>query len=142
VSKTSDVLIIGGGIIGGSAQRLAPAQIQSHPQELRVDDLLGGTFCADGGSADPHGLLQRYLGRARSRGLEVLVRREVVGIIKEGDRFYVVCGFSGHGFMPSPAIGILMTEILLDGRATSMDIEPLSLARFGAGPVPAEANMF
>ena len=44
--------------------------------------------------------------------------------------------------MHSPAIGILMAEIVLDGRATSMDIDALSLARFRAGDIHAEANMF
>jgi hypothetical protein len=35
-----------------------------------------------------------------------------------------------------------MTEIVLDGRATSMDIDALSRARFRAGSVHAETNMF
>jgi glycine/D-amino acid oxidase-like deaminating enzyme len=42
----------------------------------------------------------------------------------------------------APAIGILMAEMLLDGRAVSMDISPLSLDRFAAGRLRAEANMF
>jgi len=54
----------------------------------------------------------------------------------------VACGFSGHGFMHAPAIGILMTEVLLDGRARSMDVAALSLDRFAAGRLRAEANMF
>ena len=44
--------------------------------------------------------------------------------------------------MHSPAIGILMTEMLLDGRTHSMDIGALSLDRFAAGRLRAEANMF
>jgi hypothetical protein len=44
--------------------------------------------------------------------------------------------------MHSPAIGILMTEMLLDGHATSMDISALSLDRFARGRLRAEANMF
>ena len=44
--------------------------------------------------------------------------------------------------MHSPAIGILMIEIVLDGHATSIDIDALSLARFRVGSVHAEANMF
>jgi len=56
--------------------------------------------------------------------------------------FYIACGFSGHGFMHSPAIGLLMAELILDGRATSMDIAALSLERFKAGAVGTEANMF
>jgi hypothetical protein len=43
---------------------------------------------------------------------------------------------SYHGIL-----GILMTEIVLDGRATSMDIDALSLAWFRAGRVHAGANM-
>ena len=35
--------------------------------------------------------------------------------------------------MSVPAIGILMSELVLDGRAASMDIGALSLARFARG---------
>jgi sarcosine oxidase subunit beta len=66
----------------------------------------------------------------------------ILGPAPQAPGFHVACGFSGHGFMHSPAIGILMTEILLDGRATSMDIGALSLDRFAAGRLRAEANMF
>ena len=44
--------------------------------------------------------------------------------------------------MHSPAIGLLMAELILDRRARSMDIEPLSLARFARGGGQPEANMF
>jgi len=44
--------------------------------------------------------------------------------------------------MHSRGLGIPMAEIVLDGRATSMDIDALSLARFRVGSVHAEANMF
>ena len=66
----------------------------------------------------------------------------ILGPAEAAPGLYVACGFSGHGFMHAPAIGILMTEILLDGRASSMDIAPLSLDRFAAGRLRAEANMF
>ena len=56
--------------------------------------------------------------------------------------FYVACGFSGHGFMHAPAIGLLMAELVLDGRARSMDIAPLGLDRFARGSGAVEANMF
>jgi sarcosine oxidase subunit beta len=66
----------------------------------------------------------------------------ILGPAAEAPGLYLACGFSGHGFMHAPAIGILMSEILLDGRATSMDVEALSLDRFAAGRLRAEANMF
>ena len=56
--------------------------------------------------------------------------------------FYVACGFSGHGFMHAPAIGLLMTELIVDGRAVSMELGPLSLERFRSGALVTEANMF
>ena len=35
----------------------------------------------------------------------------ILGPAAQAPGFHVACGFSGHGFMHSPAIGILMTEI-------------------------------
>jgi sarcosine oxidase, subunit beta len=66
----------------------------------------------------------------------------ILGPATAAPGLHVACGFSGHGFMHAPAIGILMTEVLLDGRARSMDVAALSLDRFAAGRLRAEANMF
>ena len=43
--------------------------------------------------------------------------------------------------MHAPAIGLLLSELIVDGRATSLDLEPFRLERF-AGPVRREANFF
>ena len=66
----------------------------------------------------------------------------ILGPARTAPGFHVACGFSGHGFMHAPAIGLLMAEIVLDGRTSSMDIDALSLDRFDAGTTRAEANMF
>jgi sarcosine oxidase subunit beta len=272
--------------LGVASLVLTPAEIATHLASLVTRDLVGGTFCADDGSADPYSMLQAFLARARSRGLRLHTGQEVIAVVKTGDRvagvrtrqeewsapvvidcagpfadqvgamagveipskpyrrqvmvteplpilpevfplivdldtgfyvhrqglsavlmggtdkdikpgldtavdwdafdavfraaarrvppladarvmrayagvrdltpdyhgilgaatpapgFLVACGFSGHGFMHAPAIGILMAEIVLDGRASSMDIDALSLDRFAAGRLRAEANMF
>jgi sarcosine oxidase subunit beta len=39
-------------------------------------------------------------------------------------------GFSGHGFKMSPVVGQLMAELVVDGKASTLDITPLRLARF------------
>ncbi len=49
------------------------------------------------------------------------------------DGFFVACGFSGTGFKTAPAIGICLTELILDGRATTVDISAYGLERFAAG---------
>lgn len=66
----------------------------------------------------------------------------LLGPIPEVPGFYVACGFSGHGFMHAPAIGRLMAELIVDGRATSLDLAPLAPERFRTGEIQAEAQVF
>jgi sarcosine oxidase subunit beta len=46
-----------------------------------------------------------------------------------GDGLYAACGFSGHGFMQSPAVGRAVAEELLRGES-SLDLTPYRLERF------------
>jgi sarcosine oxidase subunit beta len=43
---------------------------------------------------------------------------------------YCAVGFSGHGFKMSPIVGQLMTELIVDGKAGTLDIAPLRMSRF------------
>src|SRR5574341_1535477 len=49
------------------------------------------------------------------------------------DGFYIACGFSGTGFKLSPAVGVCMSELILDGSAKLVDISSLNLTRFTRG---------
>lgn len=51
-----------------------------------------------------------------------------------GDGVYAACGFSGHGFMQSPAVGETAAAELL-GEEPPFDLEPYRLERFAAGAV-------
>ena len=55
--------------------------------------------------------------------------------------FYIVGGFSGHGFMHGPVSGKLMAEIILEGKATTLDVSQLDLARFVEGRLIREYNV-
>ena len=55
--------------------------------------------------------------------------------------FYVLAGFSGHGFMHGPVCGLLLAELLLDGAAHSVDVSALDYARFAEGRTIAEYNV-
>jgi sarcosine oxidase subunit beta len=57
------------------------------------------------------------------------------------DGFFIVAGFSGHGFMHGPISGKLMTECILDGKFLSLDVSMLDLARFGEGRQILEYNV-
>jgi sarcosine oxidase subunit beta len=54
----------------------------------------------------------------------------ILGRVADG--VYAACGFSGHGFMQSPAVGRVIAEEILDG-AASLDLAPYRLERFAAG---------
>ena len=43
---------------------------------------------------------------------------------------FCMVGFSGHGFKLAPAIGLAMSELVMDGHATSIDLSPLRFSRF------------
>ncbi len=46
--------------------------------------------------------------------------------------YYIATGFSGHGFGMGPATGLLMSELILDGKAR-LDMSPFRLERFTDG---------
>jgi sarcosine oxidase subunit beta len=56
----------------------------------------------------------------------------VVGLVADG--VYAACGFSGHGFMQSPAVGRALAELIVRGEP-SLDLGPYALERFEAGAV-------
>ncbi len=65
--------------------------------------------------------------------------RPLLGEISGVAGLYVCAGFSGMGFKISPAIGLVMSELLLDGRGKTVDITSFCPGRFAAGkPIKAE----
>jgi sarcosine oxidase subunit beta len=56
----------------------------------------------------------------------------IIGFVADG--VYAACGFSGHGFMQSPAVGRAVAEELLEGRST-LDLTPYRPERFAEGAV-------
>ncbi len=50
-------------------------------------------------------------------------------------------GFSGHGFMHAPPTGLVVSEIICDGGAKTIDISSLSIERFRSGELTAEVNV-
>jgi glycine/D-amino acid oxidase-like deaminating enzyme len=49
------------------------------------------------------------------------------------DGFFLDTGFSGTGFKISPATGLCMSEWILDGKSSSVDLTIFSPARFSQG---------
>jgi sarcosine oxidase subunit beta len=48
--------------------------------QLRVDDVLGGTYCATDGFVDPHSVMMGFMLKARERGVRLWLDTQVTGI--------------------------------------------------------------
>lgn len=65
--------------------------------------------------------------------------RPLLGEIPGIMGLYVCAGFSGMGFKISPAIGMVMSELLTDGKARTVDITSFRPSRFAEGkPIKAQ----
>jgi sarcosine oxidase subunit beta len=65
----------------------------------------------------------------------------ILGRLPHADGLYICAGFSGHGLMHGPGAGLLMAEEILDGRAHTIDIDPLRWDRFARGTSAGEFNV-
>jgi sarcosine oxidase subunit beta len=66
----------------------------------------------------------------------------IVSAVPGVSGLHVIAGFSGHGFMHGPIAGQLMAEMLVHGRAVTMDAAALDLARFARGETHVEPLTF
>jgi sarcosine oxidase, subunit beta len=57
----------------------------------------------------------------------------ILDAVEGVEGLYCAVGFSGHGFKLSPMIGVVMAELITQGRATSVDITPMSWSRLRTG---------
>ena len=65
----------------------------------------------------------------------------ILGALPQVDGLFACAGFSGHGLMHGPAAGLVIAEEILDGRATTIDIDGLRWGRFEAGVDAGEYNV-
>ena len=56
-----------------------------------------------------------------------------IGRVPGCERVYVAAGFSGHGFKLAPAVGLSVSELVLDGDARTFDLSLLAPDRFERG---------
>jgi sarcosine oxidase subunit beta len=121
-----DMMLVGleaGNEVGGSPDRPLrqpqPASIEEMVKRVcaRIPWMTEGTFRTAHGGQD---------------GITTADQRPILG--RAGpDGFYLACGFSGTGFKTAPAVGLCLTELILDGRATTVDITGYALERFAEG---------
>src|SRR5437773_3510944 len=59
---------------------VTPADIVKMVPQLRVDDILGGTFCPTDGFVDPHSVMMGFMLNAREKGVRLWLDTKVTGI--------------------------------------------------------------
>ena len=62
---------------------IAPEEISKIVPQLRVDDILGGTFCPTDGFVDPHSVMMGFMLSAREKGVRLWLDTTVTGISLE-----------------------------------------------------------
>jgi sarcosine oxidase subunit beta len=68
-------------------------------------------------------------------------RHPIIGKAPGVEGLYLANGFSGHGFQHAPVVGKLLSELILDGRARTVDISSLGLERFATGDLVRERHV-
>ena len=68
-------------------------------------------------------------------------RHPILGQAPEIGGLYLANGFSGHGFQHAPVVGKLLAEMILEGRARTVDVSSLGLERFSVGRVVPEHHV-
>jgi len=68
-------------------------------------------------------------------------KHALVGPSPGVEGLYLINGSSGHGVMHSAVLGQLLTEIMLDGRAHTLDIRALRPSRFAEGEPNPESEI-
>jgi sarcosine oxidase subunit beta len=65
----------------------------------------------------------------------------ILGTVPDVEGFLCANGFSGHGFQMAPSVGLVISEIILDGRAHTFDISELGIERFRTGRLVRETRV-
>jgi glycine/D-amino acid oxidase-like deaminating enzyme len=80
-------------------------------------------------------VLQRGVGRGGFGALYAVTPdwHPILDKISSVEGAYCAAGFSGHGFKMSPAVGQIVSELVVDGAARSFNIRPLRAGRFAEG---------
>ncbi len=66
--------------LGAPTEWLNGDEIRRRLPQMRLDDVLAGTFCAKDGLVDPNGVVMGYIGAARRLGAQAVTEAAVTGI--------------------------------------------------------------
>ena len=66
----------------------------------------------------------------------------ILGPVPGVPGFHLAVGLGGHGFMHAPAVGLIVSEVIREGRARTLDLHPFRYERFQVREQADEALKF
>jgi sarcosine oxidase subunit beta len=75
---------------------ISPDDIVKMVPQLRIDDVLGGTFCPTDGFVDPHSVMMGFMLNAREQGVRLWLETEVTGIETEAGKIKGIATTRGN----------------------------------------------
>ncbi len=136
--------------LGIPVELLTPEQASRLVPGLRLDDLLGASFCGSDGIADPHAVVQAFARQARRLGVRILEGHEVTGILVEGSRARGVLTKAGGAIAANAVVNAAGIHARDVGLMTAVEIpvEPHHRQVFVAeplaglsGPIPLTVDL-
>ncbi len=80
-------------------------EITKFVPQLRVDDVLGGTYCSTDGFVDPHSVMMGFMLKARERGVRLWLDTKVIGIETDSHNPRRITGvLTTRGFVSTPVV--------------------------------------
>ncbi len=64
----------------------------------------------------------------------------IIGHLPGVEGFFCAVGFSGHGFQQAPAVGLILSQLICDGR-TDFDLKPFAHSRFSGAKLAGEKRV-
>lgn len=136
--------------LGVPVELLTPEEALRLVGGLRIDDLLGGSFCGADGIADPHAVLHAFARQARRLGVQIIEGHEVTGIHLQGGRTRGVLVKDGETFAADVVVnaaGVHAREVALMA-GIDIPVEPNHRQVFVAepleelpGPIPLTVDL-
>ena len=111
--------------------------------QLRVDDIVGGTFCQTDGFVDPHSVMMGFMLKARERGVRLWLDTQVTGIEVEPGNPGTAGVLPASGFAPDPTrriSGVMTARGFVSTRVVVNAAGPWAaeVARLAGADLPVE----
>jgi sarcosine oxidase subunit beta len=118
-------------------------EIAKFVPQLRVDDVIGGTFCPTDGFVDPHSVMMGFMLKARERGVRLWLDTQVTGIEVEPGSADILPASAGSADIlsaPRRVTGVMTTRGFVSTRivVNAAGAWAAEVARMAGAELPVE----